>query len=154
MITRDAQQQLASATTVRRNRVSERKKDGVCILLLSLLVLLSWLPRFRGPIDLRWDGGVYYVLGTSLANGEGYRLLNEPGNIRANQYPPGLPAIVALHELILGTSDPVRVGIWMRRSWCLIVLLSTSLAFLLGRLFLPRAYAVVLAVTCLFNYEM
>ena len=38
------------------------------------LALLLWAPRFSGPIDLRWDAGVYYLLGTSLAKGEGYRI--------------------------------------------------------------------------------
>jgi hypothetical protein len=28
-----------------------------------------WAPRIYGPIDLRWDGASYYVLGTSLAEG-------------------------------------------------------------------------------------
>ena len=35
-------------------------------LLLGFTVLI-WLPRFEGPIDLRYDAGVYYLLGTSLA---------------------------------------------------------------------------------------
>jgi len=67
---------------------------------LAILVALSaslWLPRLRGPLDLRYDAGVYYVLGTSLAEGRGYRLLSEPGAIQAVQYPPLLPALVAVH---------------------------------------------------------
>ena len=59
--------------------------------ILGLLVLALWLPRFQGPIDPRWDGGAYYVLGTSLVEGKGYRLLNEPDEIQANQYPPLFP---------------------------------------------------------------
>ena len=105
------------------DRVRERRTDGLCIAVLCLLVLFSWLPRYRGPIDLRWDGGVYYVLGTSLADGKGYRLLNEPGEIEAIQYPPGLPVIVAIHQMILGNNDPAIVGVWMRRSWLLVSLL-------------------------------
>ena len=128
--------------------------DGLCIALLCLLVLFSWLPRYRGPIDLRWDGGVYYVLGTSIADGKGYRLLNEPGEIEAIQYPPGLPAIVAIHEMILGSNDPALVGIWIRRSWLLMSLLYIASVFLLSRIFLPRGYAMLLALTCLLNYQM
>ena len=48
--------------------------------------------------------------------GRGYRLLNEPGEIEAVQYPPLLPAIVAVHQLVLGTSDPTTVGRWLRLS--------------------------------------
>lgn len=36
------------------------------------IALLVWLPRLSGPIDLRYDGGVYYLLGTSLAQRHGY----------------------------------------------------------------------------------
>ena len=48
---------------------------------LSVLILISvalWLPRLQGPLDFRYDGGVYYILGMSLEQGKGYRLLNEP----------------------------------------------------------------------------
>jgi hypothetical protein len=38
------------------------------------IALLVWMPRLSGPIDLRWDAGVYYLLGTSLAQGHGYRI--------------------------------------------------------------------------------
>ena len=96
----------------------------------------------------------YYVLGTSLADGKGYRLLNEPGEIEAIQYPPGLPALVAIHEMILGSNDPAIVGVWMRRSWLLMSLLYISSVFLLSRIFLPRSYAMLLALTCLLNYQM
>ena len=44
-----------------------------------VIALLLWVPRLLGPIDLRWDGSVYYLLGTSLAQGYGYRILSEPG---------------------------------------------------------------------------
>lgn len=85
------------------------------VLLLIILWLVPWLPRFHGPIDLRWDAAVYYSLGTALAQGKGYRLLNEPGEIAAIQYPPGLPAVVALHQWTLGTADPIIVGVALRR---------------------------------------
>ena len=48
-------------------------------LTVLVLAILLWLPRLTGPIDLRWDAGVYYLLGTSLAKGHGYRILSEPG---------------------------------------------------------------------------
>jgi hypothetical protein len=88
--------------------------DIVAFSLLASTALMLWLPRLTGPIDLRYDSGVYYVLGTALAHGVGYRLLYEPGQILALQYPPGLPSIVAAHQLALGTDDPVRVGAYLR----------------------------------------
>src|SRR6185503_1283286 len=88
----------------------------VHVLVLLLVTGAHWLPRLRGPIDLRYDGGVYFVLGTALARGDGYRLLNEPGEIEAIQYPPLFPAVIALHQLVLGSDDPLVVGEVLRWS--------------------------------------
>jgi hypothetical protein len=89
---------------------------------LVLLAALLWLPRLRGPLDLRYDAGVYYVLGTSLAEGKGYRLLNEPGAIQAIQYPPLLPLFAAAHQWIAASSDPAVAGHWLRLSFSLLFL--------------------------------
>jgi hypothetical protein len=115
---------------------------------LALLVIATWLPRMTGPLDLRWDGGVYYVLGTALAEGRGYRLLNEPGQIEATQYPPLFPAFIAAHQVIAGTTDPTKVGRWLRISSFF-----TSLAFVLAsyallRRHLPGGWAFVGAAMC------
>src|SRR4051794_27425385 len=130
------------------------RADALCAVALCVLTLLSWIPRWKGPIDLRWDAGTYYILGTSLAQGKGYRLLNEPGEIRADQYPPLLPAIVALHQKVLGSTDPVRVGIWLRRTWILISIGYVCGSFFLARIFLPRFYAFWLALICMMSYDM
>ena len=63
---------------------------------------------------MRWDGAVYFILGTSIAEGKGYQLLSEPGEIDEVHYPPLLPAIVALHQRLLGSNDPTIVGHWLR----------------------------------------
>src|SRR3954452_5090356 len=86
------------------------------------LCIVLWIPRLNGPIDLRWDAGVYYVLGTSLATGHGYRMLSEPGSPEAIQYPPLLPAFVALHQRVLGSTDPAVVGPWLRSSFAALFL--------------------------------
>ena len=88
------------------------------------------LPRLHGPIDLRWDASTYYILGTALAEGKGYRLLNEPGNIQAVQYPPLLPSIIAIYQRIMGTSDYFPVGRTLRLTY-----------FLLSGLYLLAVYA-------------
>src|SRR6266699_2821956 len=89
-----------------------------------------WAPRLSGPIDLRWDAGTYYVLGTSLATGQGYRILSEPGSPEALQYPPLLPAVVAAHEWALGTTNPHVVAPWLRKSYAAMFIIY-SLAVLL-----------------------
>ena len=85
-------------------------RDTGVVLLLVITATVSWLPRTRGPLDLRWDAAVYYTLGTSIYQHHSYRLLNEPGEIRATVYPPLVPLLVAGHEAALGTTDPVVVG--------------------------------------------
>src|SRR5690242_1612378 len=97
-------------------RPSWRDLSAVAVLLS--LVLATWVPRLRGPIDLRYDAGYYFMLGTGLAKNKGYRLLSEPAEVLADQYPPGLPTIVALYQRSLRTSDPWVVGEALRRFYC------------------------------------
>jgi hypothetical protein len=92
----------------------ERRQDLICGAALLLIWLAVSIPRLNGPIDLRWDASAYYVLGTALAEGKGYRLLNEPGEIKTVQYPPLVPLIVAVHQRLMGTSDFFEVG-WRLR---------------------------------------
>jgi hypothetical protein len=127
------------------------RRDALYVSILCAAVVTCWMPRFKGPIDLRWDGGVYYILGTSLAEGRGYRLLNEPGEIEANQYPPLLPAIIAAHQLVLGTNDPVIVGQWLRIFYFLIFSVYILTIYLMARSHLPLTYALLAALVCLFN---
>ena len=129
------------------------RTDAVIVLALFALVIGIWIPRFRGPIDLRWDGSVYYILGTSLAEGKGYRLLNEPGEIEAVQYPPLLPLIVAAHQWVLGTSDPVIVGQWLRLSFFFMFATYIIAIYLLLRNSVPLNYAFVATLVCLFSLQ-
>lgn len=130
------------------------KVGWLCMTLLLTVTVLTWIPRLRGPIDLRWDAGVYYVLGTSLAEGRGYRLLYEPGEIQAVQYPPLLPAIVTVHEKLLGTSDPRVVGPWLRKSWFVLSLVYIVLVYFVARRFLTPRFALLLGLICALNSQM
>jgi hypothetical protein len=121
--------------------------------IVALIAVALWLPRLRGPLDLRYDAGVYYILGTSLAEGRGYRLLNEPGAIEAIQYPPVLPAIAALHQRVLGTSDPVVVGRGLRFTAAVIFLCYAIAVFALARRFLPSGFAFVTALLAILNAQ-
>ncbi|MGH9857858.1 MAG: hypothetical protein ACRD4B_08445, partial [Acidobacteriota bacterium] len=127
-----------------------RKELPLVILLLALAGLL-WTPRLNGLIDLRWDAGVYYSLGTSLAEGKGYRLLYEPGEIHATQYPPLLPAVIAIHQLVFGSDDPLVIGRWLRLSWFLLFAIYICLVYWMARISLPRIYAFFVAALCLFS---
>jgi hypothetical protein len=106
-----------------------------------MITVALWLPRLRGPLDLRYDAGVYYILGTALAEGKGYRLLSEPGEIQAIQYPPLLPLVIAAHQRVAGTSDPIVVGYWLRWSFLLLSIAYVVTVYRLGRRYLAPALA-------------
>src|SRR5215831_19225552 len=112
------------------------------------IALLLWVPRLSGPIDLRWDAGVYYLLGTSLAEGHGYRIPSEPGSPKALQYPPLLPAIIALYERTLGTTDPAIVAPWLRKSFAGMFVLYGLAVFALAQRYVRRPLAVTATALC------
>jgi hypothetical protein len=120
---------------------------------VALLVLCAWLrlPRLDGPLDLRFDAGVYYVLATSLAEGKGYRILSEPGEIHGIQYPPLLPVIGAAHQLALGTSDPDRVGHGLRWTYSLLFTAYMLAVFWMALAYLPRGGAFLAALLVAFH---
>ena len=114
--------------------------------MLLLVWLAVWIPRLTGPINLRWDASAYYILGTALAEGKGYRLLNEPGEIHAVQYPPLLPAIVAAHQRILGTNDYAKVGCALRRTYFVLSALFLLMVYSLARRVLSPWYALSVGI--------
>jgi len=113
------------------------------------IAFLVWAPRLTGPIDLRWDGSVYYLLGTSLATGHGYRILSEPGSPEAFQYPPLLPAVVALYQRALGSTDPAVVAPWLRISYAALFLIYSLAVLALAKRHLPPLLALVATTLCL-----
>jgi hypothetical protein len=117
------------------------------------IALLLWIPRLSGPIDLRWDAGVYYLLGTSLAQGHGYRIPSEPGSPEALQYPPLLPAVVALYERALGSTDPAVVAPWLRTSYAMLFLVYALAALVLARRYLRPTFAVAATALCLLHFQ-
>jgi hypothetical protein len=119
--------------------------------LLCILAATTWLPRASGPIDLRWDGGTYYLLGTSLTQGQGYRLLNEPGNPTSTLYPPLLPMFVAAHQLLLDTTDPLVVGRALRASACLVFALQSLAIYVLLRGYIARSAAFLAVLFWIFH---
>jgi hypothetical protein len=120
--------------------------DLATLAVLLLLWATLWAPRLRGPIDLRWDASAYYILGTSLAEGKGYRLLNEPGAIQAVQYPPLLPVVVAAVQRTLGTSDYLTVASGLRLLFCALSALYLVSVYLVARRFLQPPYALIVGI--------
>jgi len=133
--------------------IAESRKDLLYRGVLLLVCLAVWVPRLTGPINFRWDASTYYILGTSLAQGHGYRLLSEPGEIRAVQYPPLLPAIVAAIQRILGTSDYFKVGFALRLTYFLLSVLFLLMAYALARTFLPPLYALLVGIITALSFS-
>jgi 4-amino-4-deoxy-L-arabinose transferase-like glycosyltransferase len=127
---------------------STPRRTLLACLVIGVVTLASWWPRMDGPIDLRWDGGAYYILGTSLAAGDGYRLLSEPGSLRSSLHPPFLPVLVAAHQLVLQTSDPVTVGHALRMSIVLASIAYAVAIFVLLREHVASAYALAASLIC------
>jgi len=117
------------------------RRTVVAWLLLGIVAAATWWPRADGPIDLRWDGGAYYILGTSLASGQGYRLLSEPGNTESSLHAPFVPVLVATYQTVLQTSDPVVVGHALRLTAALCSVAYAIAIFVLLSAYVPRAYA-------------
>src|SRR5262249_17813205 len=107
----------------------------------------------RGPLDLRYDAGVYYILGTSLANGNGYRLLNEPGAIQEVQYPPLLPIFAAAHERLAGSSDPAIAGHMLKLSFLAIFVSFIVAVYLFSTQYLTPGFAFLATLITLFHRQ-
>src|SRR5262249_47901113 len=123
----------------------EGKKIGqevACLFLLLVVWLGVSIPRLKGPINFQWDASTYYMLGTALAEGHGYRLLNEPGEIEAVQYPPLLPLMVAAHQRVMGTSDYFKVGSALRLTYFVLSGLFLLMTYVFARTLLSPLYAV------------
>ncbi|PYI75596.1 MAG: hypothetical protein DMF04_09980, partial [Verrucomicrobia bacterium] len=126
------------------------KSHLICPLVLLLVFLALWLPRLTGPINFRWDASCYYVLGTALAEGKGYRLLNEPGEIQAVQYPPLLPMFVAALQRTMGTQDFFKLGCALRLAYLIFSALFLWMSYTLARrMFSPGQSLMVGTITAL-----
>ena len=84
--------------------------EVTCLVLLLLVWLGVWIPRLKGPINLRSDTSTYYLLGTSLADGTRLQTLSEPGEISGtiSAAPAGNRCNLSAangHELITSGSD-------------------------------------------------
>ncbi|MEQ1892630.1 MAG: hypothetical protein ABL998_08825 [Planctomycetota bacterium] len=131
-----SEEQTAGTAPVREEQASRRARVLAFVLLLAALAS-HWLPRLSGPIDLHYDGATYYVLAQALAEGKGYRLLNEPGEIEALQYPPLFPLWIAAHMRLAGSAEPASVAPLLRVSQALLSLALAGALFALARRFLP-----------------
>jgi len=120
---------------------------------LAAVCLVLRAPHLDGPLDLRFDAGVYYTLGMSLAEAKGYRMLSEPGEIRGVLFPPLLPALAAAHQLAMGTSDPDTVGHALRWTYFVIFTAYVLAVFWMASAYLTDGYAAVGALIVALHFS-
>lgn len=65
------------------------------ILILVLTFFKVYNNVFDEKINLGGDNAAYYILGNSLATGQGYTNIENKGKVSHNHFPPGYPAIIA-----------------------------------------------------------
>src|SRR5690606_3455392 len=75
------------------------------------------------------------------------------GAIRGVQYPPALPALVALHQLALGTDDPARVAPALKVTSFAIALAYALACYALARALLPPWIACAAAVLAILGFH-
>jgi hypothetical protein len=147
---------LAISGHLNDNSLSEGKAycwtDLLCLGVLLMVWLVVSVPRLGGPIDLRWDASTYYVLGTALNEGKGYRLLNEPAEIKAVQYPPLLPLMVAAHQWAMATNDYVTVGSALRSSYFILSGCYLLVIYFLAREILPPLYSFIVGLATVLSF--
>ena len=133
------------------NRIGIR--EFIYVTLLLCVWLAVSLPEFGSPIDLRWDASTYYILGTALAEGKGYRLLNEPGVIAAVQYPPLLPVLVALVQKLTGSNELIPVASSLRTVFFLISGIYITSVYALTRRLLSPPHAFLTSTVLALSYN-
>lgn len=82
----------SSAAATQRARADWLIPLAIAAIVLAVAVstVTAW------PVGAFEDDAIYTVLGKSLAEGTGYRLINLPGAPNATHYPPAYPALLAL----------------------------------------------------------
>ena len=65
------------------------------IILLAVIFIPTYNHIFDKKLAVLGDNAAYYILGTAIANGDGYAQVNIIDKPKASQFPPGYPAFMA-----------------------------------------------------------
>lgn len=66
------------------------------LLILSVIFHGTYDRIFDKKVHLGGDNAGYYILGKSLSQGDGYRSIHTKDKVKANHFPPGYPALIAV----------------------------------------------------------
>ena len=120
--------------------------------LAALVVLLVAAPiyilRLNGAAGLVVDDAWYVMLGSALAEGRGYQLINAPVDGILPGYPPGFPAILSI---VFRVVPQFPQNVWLLKSFSVLAMLGIGVLtyVYIERREMPReiAMCVALAVT-------
>jgi hypothetical protein len=70
------------------------KEKLIYYIVILLAFIFSYSYIYDKKVDRGGDSASYYMLGKSIAQGDGYSSISSPAKPPANHYPPGYPAIV------------------------------------------------------------
>ena len=76
--------------------IPERYERLVPVALVVVVLLAAIVSITPWPVGAYEDDAIYTLLAKSLANGDGYRMMNLPGTPHATHYPPGYPLLLSL----------------------------------------------------------
>jgi hypothetical protein len=93
--------------------------------LIPAMLLLAFFVR-PGLGDLSGDSARYLLLGRALASGQGYVEIEKPGAPPHTEYAPGLPALIALCDLV--SSSLLLPKLLIALCWIAVVFLAGLLA--------------------------
>ncbi len=96
MIVTPLQQPITSPKPERSSLLEPSNSQLIPIAIAALVLAVAVLTVTPWPVGAFEDDAIYTVLGKSLAEGQGYRLINLPGAPNATHFPPGYPALIAV----------------------------------------------------------
>ena len=76
--------------------IPERYERFVPLVLVVVVLVAAIASITPWPVGAYEDDAIYTLLAKSLADGDGYRMMNLPGTPAATHYPPGYPILLSL----------------------------------------------------------
>lgn len=79
------------------------------IFILGVVFFNTYERIFDKKVHLGGDNAGYYIYGKSIAKGEGYRAIHTKEKVKANHFPPGYPALIAVTmKVFSGKIDTIK----------------------------------------------
>lgn len=125
------------------------KNRWLFIALVSLVFIGTYSYTFDSKLALLGDNASYYMLGKSIAQGEGYVNISRITKSPNNHYPPGYPAIISVVMLFTDSIVAVKIlnGLFLFGGLILTFLL-------ISRLTENYIFGFIVTILCAFNSHL